>query len=102
MQFIRNDKLYDTDTAKLIEIKEKCICSTNPYAEVDKEIHHSLYKKSNGEFFLVRCEYGKAFRDTWLLNKPTIEPLTEEEAKKWSEDNLSPTKYINTFGPISE
>lgn len=102
MQFIKNDKLYDTDTAELIETKEKYIYSTNPYVEVDKEIRHSLYKKSNGEFFLVRGEYGKSFGSTWLLNKPTIKPLTEEEAKEWAEDNLSATEYINVFGPILE
>lgn len=102
MQFIRNDKLYDTDTAKLIETKYKYILSPNIHVEVDKQIHNSLYKKSNGEFFLVREEYGSAFRNTWLLSKPTIEPLTVEEAKKWAEDNLDATKYINTFGSISE
>ena len=53
-------------------------------------------------FFLLKEEYGKAFRDTWLLNKPTIKPLTEEEAKEWAEDNLNATEYINVFGPISE
>lgn len=102
MQFIRNDKLYDTDTAKLIETKYKYILSPNIHVEVDKEIQHSLYKKSNGEFFLVREEYGRGRGGTWLLSKPTIEPLTKEEAKKWAEDNLSTTRYINTFGPISE
>ena len=100
MQFIRNDKLYDTDTAKLIETKYKFICQPKQYA--DKEMQESLYKKSKGEFFLVREEYGKAHDSSWLLTKPTIEPLTEEEAKKWAEDNLSITNYINTFGPISE
>lgn len=100
MQFIRNDKLYDTDTAELIETKYKFIYQPKQYADIERQ--ESLYKKSKGEFFLVIGEYGKAFGDTWLLHKPTIEPLTEEEAKKWAEDNISATKYINTFGPISE
>ena len=43
MQFIRNDKLYDTDTAKLIETEYKYFYQPKPY--VDKETHHSLYKK---------------------------------------------------------
>lgn len=100
MQFIKNDKLYDTDTAEFIEMKYEYIFQPLPYA--DKEIRHSLYKKSNGEFFLVREEYGKTFRDTWPLNKPTITPLTKKEAKEWAEDNFSATEYINVFGPISE
>lgn len=100
MQFIKNDKLYDTDTAKLIETKYKFICQPKHYA--DKEECQSLYKKSNGEFFLLNEVYGKSHGSSWLLNKPTITPLTEEEAKEWAEDNLSATKYINTFGPISE
>lgn len=100
MQFIKNDKLYDTETAELIKMKSEYIY--RPYPYVSKEIHHSLYKKSNGEFFLLKEEYGKSFRDTWLLNKPTIKPLTEEEVKEWAEDNLSVIEYINVFGPISE
>ena len=65
MQFIKNDKLYDTDTAELIETKEKYIYSTNPYVEVDKEICHSLYKKSNGEFFLLKEDYGTSLGSKW-------------------------------------
>ena len=102
MQFIKNDKLYDTDTAELIETKEKYIYSTNPYVEVDKEICHSLYKKSNDEFFLLKEDYGTSLGSKWRINKPTITPLTEEEAKEWAENNLSATEYINIFGPISE
>ena len=100
MQFIKNDKLYDTDTAELIKTKYEYIYQPKHYA--DKEKRQSLYKKSNGEFFLLKGEYGKAFGSTWLLNKPTIKPLTEEEAKEWAEDNLNTTEYINIFGPISE
>lgn len=100
MQFIKNDKLYDTDTAKLIETKYKYIYQPYPFADI--EIRHSLYQKSNGEFFLFKGNYGKLFGSTWLLNKPTIKPLTEEEAKEWAEDNLNTTEYINIFGPISE
>lgn len=100
MKFIKNDKLYDTDTAKFIKMNSEYTYRPYPYA--DKEIRHSLYRKSNGEFFLLKEEYGKTFRDTWLLNKPTIKPLTEEEAKEWVEDNLDATEYINILGPISE
>lgn len=100
MKFIKNDKLYDTDIAKFIKMNSEYTYQPYPYA--DKEIRHSLYKKSNGEFFLLKEEYGKGFRNIWLLDKPTIKPLTEEEAKEWAEDNLSATEYINVFGPISE
>lgn len=100
MQFIKNDKLYDTDTAEFIKMKYEYIFQPLPYA--DKEIRHSLYKKSNGEFFLVREEYGTSLGSKWRINKPTITPLTEEEAKEWAENNLSATEYINIFGPISE
>lgn len=50
MQFIKNNKLYDTDTAKLIKI-----------------IFEYIYPP-----------------------------------KRWAEDNLEVTEYINTFGPVSE
>lgn len=100
MQFIRNDKLYDTDTAKLIETEYKYYYQPKPY--VDKQTNYSLYKKLNGEFFLIKEEYERIQGGLYPFSKPTIEPLTKEEAKKWAEDNLSVTKYINTFGPISE
>ena len=50
----------------------------------------------------IREEYERIQGSLYPISKPTIEPLTEEEAKKWAEDNLSTTKYINTFGPITE
>ena len=100
MQFIKNDKLYDTDTAEVIKMKSEYTHRPYPYA--DKEMCHSLYQKSNGEFFLLKEDYGTSLGSKWRLNKPTIKPLTEEEAKEWAEDNLSATEYINIFGPISE
>ena len=100
MQFIKNDKLYDTDTAKLVGKEYKYFYQPKPY--VDKQTHYSLYKKSNGEFFLIKEEYKSVLGGLLSCGQPTIEPLTEEETKKWAEDNLSPTEYIHTFGPISE
>lgn len=100
MQFIKNNKLYDTNTAKLIETNYKYFYQPKLYE--DKQTQYSLYKKSNGEFFLIKEEYKRLQGGLYPISKPTIEPLTEEEAKKWAEDNLSATRYINTFGPISE
>lgn len=94
MQSIINHKMYDTDTAKLIKIVSECIYI--------KMIHHSLYKKTNGEFFLLKEEYRTAYGSQWLDKTPTITPLTEEEAKQWAEDNMDVTEYINTFGPVSK
>ena len=100
MQFIKNNKLYDTDTAKFIEKKSEYIYQCYPFADI--EISHSFYQKSNGEFFLLKEKYGESFGRKWVVERPTIKPLTEEEAKEWAENNLSTTKYINIFGPISE
>lgn len=100
MQFIKNNKLYDTDTARLIKIIFEYIYQPKPKADI--EINNSLYKKTNGEFFLLRKEYRKALGSKWLFETPRITPLTEDEAKQWAEDNLDVTEYINTFGPVSE
>lgn len=101
MQKIINNKLYDTDTAKLIKTVSEYICVYKQYA-ADKEIHHSLYQKTNGEFFLLKEDYRTEYGRQWLYATPIITPLSEDEAKRWAEDNLEVTEYINTFGPVSE
>ena len=51
---------------------------------------------------IIKEEYRTAHGSKWLVERPTIIPLTEEAAKEWAEDNLNTTEYINIFGPISE
>ena len=58
MKFIKNDKLYDTDTAKFIKMNSEYIYQPYPYA--DKEMRHSLYQKSNGEFFFIKRRIWKS------------------------------------------
>mgnify|MGYP000000169913 FL=1 len=101
MQKIINNKLYDTDTAKLIKMVSEYTFSPKPNT-ADKEIHHSLYQKTNGEFFLLKEDYRTEYYSKWLYATPIITPLSEDEAKKWAEDNLDVTEYINAFGPVSE
>jgi len=88
LQKIINNKLYVTFSPKP--------------KTADKEIHHSLYQKTNGEFFLLKEDYRTEYYSKWLYATPIITPLSEDEAKKWAEDNLDVTEYINAFGPVSE
>lgn len=101
MQFIKNGKLYDTETAEL------CFCHTEyihtPKDEYDMNVKNNLFKKKNGEFFILKEEehltpYGR--RRSYI--PPTVTPLTEEEARKWGEEHLSVSLYQETFGKVEE
>ncbi|WP_448973263.1 hypothetical protein [Oribacterium sp.] len=87
MKRIISGKKYDTETAIM------CGEFLSPSFVSDCVEHTVLYRKTNGEYFFHRyMEQGHGF----------IEPITEVEAKKWSEHFLSVDEYENIFGEVSE
>lgn len=50
MQFIKNNKLYDTNTAKKLACASEYI--RMPAGEANIFKNHNLFKKKTGEFFL--------------------------------------------------
>lgn len=100
MKWIRNGKKYDTDTAMLIGDSLK-FCKV-PSNEASKHIVSNFYKKKSGECFLVVETKRSSFGDKWNEKEPEIITFTEEEAKKWAEENLSVREYEEAFGKVEE
>lgn len=89
-------KKYNTETAQF--------CGEYEHLTPGDFEHYieSLYQKRTGEFFLYG-EGGAASpysmrvdRSTWSGGKKII-PLTEEEAREWTEKHLSAEKYEQLF-----
>jgi len=101
MQKIRNGKLYDTKTAKLVSEYEWGIPGNIDH------VYEALYVKTTGEFFLfarggANTEYRSSYSaHSWGEGK-TIIPLSEDEAKAWAEEHCDGETYITTFGPVTE
>ena len=95
MQKIINGKKYDTKTAIA------CGTYVEPILFTNCETFITLYRKTNGEYFLH--EYWREMIFIVEVHRDArIKPLTEEEARKWAEKHLSVYEYENTFGPVSE
>ena len=100
MQWIRNGKKYDTDTAHLMGQDYKSV--KVPYNEASKSIISKFYKKRNGECFVVVETKRSSRGSSWNEKDPEIITFTEEEAKKWAEENLSVREYEAAFGKVEE
>lgn len=99
MRKIINGKKYDSESAQECGFWENGENGFDHYREV-------LYKKRIGEFFLYgtggcRTKYGES-HGGWLTSGERITPLTETEAKKWSEIHLDGDRYEQTFGTVEE
>ena len=95
MQWIRNGKKYDTQTAVA------CGTYVEPILFTKCETFITLYRKANGEYFLY--EYWREMIFIVEVRRDArIKPLTEEEARKWAEKHLSVYEYENAFGQVSE
>lgn len=100
MQWIRNGKKYDTYTAKIIGYSYKSV--KVPLNEANKYIVSNFYKKESGECFLVVETKRSSFGIEWNEKAPELITFTEEEAKKWAEENLSVREYEEAFGKVEE
>ena len=100
-QFIKNNKLYDTNTAKKLACASEYI--RMPAGEANIFKNHNLFKKKTGEFFLFHTTYKfNNYGHQTQSGEPSITPLTLEEAIKWSEKHLPTNTYQTIFGPVSE
>lgn len=101
MKKIIKNKVYDTNTAKLL-------------AEYDSgnrgDFHwycEELYQKKTGEFFIygegnAASPYSqKVDTNTWS-GSCAIVPLSYEEAREWAEKKLDADEYISIFGEPQE
>ena len=100
MDWIRNGKKYDTKTAELIWQGYQSV--KVPYNEAGKAIIRKFYKKRSGECFVVVETKRSSFGSSWDEKEPEIITFTEEEAKKFAEENISVKEYERAFGKVEE
>lgn len=101
MKKIINNRVYDTDTAKLIWMR-KYDGSPRDFEYFEE----GLYLKRNGEYFLGGwgnglSHYGKAVRHNEWQPGERITPLPYERARKWAEENMEADDYMKEFS-VSE
>lgn len=101
MKKIIKGKMYDTTTAKMVGENYSSLPS-NDFNFFNEE----LYLKKNNEYFLFLeggplSKYGE-IRDGARCWAKKIMPVTEAEAKKWAEINLTCEEYIDIFGAVEE
>lgn len=102
MKKIINGKKYDTDTAKLM-----ATYSNGGSWRDFSHFEEGLYRKKTGEFFLhgeggPMTKYAVSTGLNWWSGGENIFPLTEHEAKAWSEKHLSVEEYEKIFGEVDE
>ncbi len=93
---------YDTATAK--EVGEW----RNAFGYKDfNQCEETLYQTKAGAYFIygtggALSKYAYPVGNSGWAGGEKITPLTEEEARKWSEDHLDADKYENLFGKVPE
>lgn len=101
MKKIINGKKYDTETAR------ELVFWDNGYIGSDfSYVEEVLYKKKTGEYFLKgfggpMSKYAESHGNNVGWGEKII-PMSEVEAKKWSEEKLSVYKYEELFGEVEE
>lgn len=101
MKKIINGKMYNTDTAKLIDSYE--IGSASDFGH----LYEALYQKKTGEFFVygeggAMTEYAKYDESGNVTGGSDIRPITDDAAKEWLERHSSADVYISVFGTVNE
>lgn len=97
MRKIIHGKLYDTETARYIGSNQSsCYRSDYHYFEED------FYRKKTGEFFLhgeggPASRYAERLGSGGYVEGERIIPLSEEEAREWAENHLTPEEYEKLF-----
>ena len=97
MKKVINNKVYDTETAKLLE------SSDNGFPRNDfNYFEESLYRTKSGNYFLYGEGGGLSRYGVWHGNSggpgEKIMPMSYDEATEWAQKNLDGDDYIRLFG----
>lgn len=101
MYRIIDGKRYNTETAE-------CVASySHGYPRDFEHFSEDLYRKRNGEFFLLgeggpMSKYRSYDGNNEWSGGTKLIPLTYEKAQKWAEENLTGDEYESIFGEIEE
>lgn len=102
MKKIINNKVYNSDTAKLIGAR-RC---DDPSLSVYGFTEEKLYQKKTGEYFLLGVggpdgKYASHNRCGWTAESARIVPVQYDEAREWAEAALPPEEYARHFGELA-
>jgi len=102
MKKIINNKVYNSDTAKLIGAR-RC---DDPSLSVYGFTEEKLYQKKTGEYFLLGVggpdgKYASHNRRGWTAESARIVPVQYDEARDWAEAVLPPEEYAQHFGELA-
>lgn len=101
MKQIINGKKYDTETATEVGSWWNGL-STGDFSNC----RETLYRKRTGEYFLYgrggpMSRYSQSYGNMTGGGEKII-PLTEAEARKWTEKHLDGDEYEEIFGEVEE
>ena len=102
MKKIIKNKVYNTDTAKLIGARRCDDPGMSTYGFKEE----SLYQKKTGEYFLLGVggpddKYTTHNRRGWTAESARIVPVQYDEAREWAETALPPEEYAQHFGELA-
>lgn len=94
-------KMYNTDTA------ERLACDSYSNVRDFNYWSQELYRKKTGEYFIYGeggplTEYGQSYGDNGIGYGDRIDPISEEDARKWAEEHLDGDEYEKIFGTVEE
>lgn len=101
MKKIINGRLYDTETAEML------VDYSNHFSYRNfRYLEETLYQKSTGEYFLhgfggPMTVYAEKLENGAISGQAII-PMTEAEAREWTETHASADQYIAIFGEVEE
>ncbi len=98
MKKIVDGKKYDTETADLLK-HEGGVPYKDGVSGEERECHHCLYRKKNGELFLVHYNHklnGPIEKDSFYFDADL------DDIKDAAESMLEVEEYEAIFGPVDE
>jgi len=103
MRKIISNKMYDTETAKLLATGYSSNHMPGDFAYWTEE----LYRKRTGEYFLhgeggPMSRYRRQIETNNWAGGEKIIPLSYDTAREWAERELSADEYIRLFGEPDE
>lgn len=102
MKKIIDGALYNTDTAQELGYVEPAGYNHSDFSY----FRETLYRTKSGKYFLHGEGHGNSRYGKWHGNTggwgEQIRPYSPEEAKNWTEENLSADEYEKAFGEVEE
>ena len=96
MQYLVNNRIYDTEKAeKIISYSKSSEINRVGYLTIYKKYKHTLYKTKKDRYFVIIEDYKD-------IEREKIELLTETEVKDLLCELNAIDKYKDLFGNIEE